>query len=261
MGFLKGKRALIVGLASNRSIAWGIAQAMHREGAELAFTYQNEKLGGRVEKFAAECDSGIVLPCDVSSDEEIEAVFTELGKHWDGLDIIVHSVAYAPADQLSGDYLECVNREGFRVAHDISSYSFAALAKAGRPMLAGRNGALLTLSYLGAVQTVPNYNVMGVAKASLEANVRYLAQSLGPDGIRVNAISAGPIRTLAAAGIGNFRKMLDKFAASAPLRRNVTIEDVGNAAAFLCSDLAAGITAEITYVDCGFSTVGMGPME
>ena len=261
MGFLDGKRALIVGLASNRSIAWGIARAMHREGAELAFTYQNEKLGGRVEKFAAECDSSIILPCDVSSDEEIEAVFTGLGEHWDGLDIIVHSVAYAPADQLAGDYLECVNREGFRIAHDISSYSFAALAKAGRPMLAGRNGALLTLSYLGAVQTVPNYNVMGVAKASLEANVRYLAQSLGPDGIRVNGISAGPIRTLAAAGIGNFRKMLDKFAATAPLRRNVTIEDVGNAAAFLCSDLAAGITAEITYVDGGFSTVGMGPME
>ena len=261
MGFLSGKRALIVGLASNRSIAWGIARAMHREGAELAFTFQNEKLGGRVEKFAAECDSDIVLPCDVSSDEEIEAVFTGLGKHWDGLDIIVHSVAFAPADQLAGDYLECVNREGFRIAHDISSYSFAALAKAGRPMMTGRNGALLTLSYLGAVQTVPNYNVMGVAKASLEANVRYLAQSLGPDGIRVNGISAGPIRTLAAAGIGNFRKMLDKFAATAPLRRNVTIEDVGNAAAFLCSDLAAGITAEITYVDAGFSTVGMGPME
>jgi enoyl-[acyl-carrier protein] reductase I len=261
MGFLNGKRALIVGLASNRSIAWGIAQAMHREGAELAFTYQNEKLGGRVEKFAAECDSGIILPCDVGSDEEIEAVFTGLGKHWDGLDIIVHSVAFAPADQLAGDYLECVNREGFRIAHDISSYSFAALAKAGRPMMAGRNGALLTLSYLGAVQTVPNYNVMGVAKASLEANVRYLAQSLGPDGIRVNGISAGPIRTLAAAGISNFRKMLDRFAATAPLRRNVTIEDVGNAAAFLCSDLAAGITAEITYVDAGFSTVGMGPME
>ncbi|MFV1973293.1 MAG: enoyl-ACP reductase [Thiohalobacterales bacterium] len=261
MGFLNGKRALIVGLASNRSIAWGIARAMHREGAELAFTYQNEKLGGRVEKFAAECDSSIVLPCDVGSDEEIEAVFTGLGKHWDGLDIIVHSVAFAPADQLAGDYLECVNREGFRIAHDISSYSFAALAKAGRPMMAGRNGALLTLSYLGAVQTVPNYNVMGVAKASLEANVRYLAQSLGPDGIRVNGISAGPIRTLAAAGISNFRKMLDKFAATAPLRRNVTIDDVGNAAAFLCSDLAAGITAEITYVDAGFSTVGMGPME
>jgi enoyl-[acyl-carrier protein] reductase I len=261
MGFLNAKRALIVGLASNRSIAWGIARAMHREGAELAFTYQNEKLGPRVEKLAAECDSGIVLPCDVGSDTEIEALFTGLGKHWDGLDIIVHSVAYAPAEQLAGDYLECVNREGFRIAHDISSYSLAALAKAGRAMMLGRNGALLTLSYLGAVQTIPNYNVMGVAKASLEANVRYLAQSLGPDGIRVNAISAGPIRTLAASGISNFRKMLERFASTAPLRRNVTIEDVGNAAAFLCSDLAAGITAEITYVDGGFNTVGMGPME
>jgi enoyl-[acyl-carrier protein] reductase I len=261
MGFLDGKRALIVGLASNRSIAWGIARAMHREGAELAFTYQNEKLGERVKKFAAECDSEITLPCDVASDAEIANVFEGLAGHWDGLDIIVHSVAFAPSDQLAGDYLECVNREGFRIAHDVSSYSFAALAKAGRPMLQGRKGALLTLSYLGAVQTIPNYNVMGVAKASLEANVRYLAQSLGPEGIRVNAISAGPIRTLAAAGIGNFRKMLDRFAATAPLRRNVTIDDVGNVAAFLCSDLAAGITAEVTYVDAGFSTVGMGPME
>jgi enoyl-[acyl-carrier protein] reductase I len=261
MGFLNGKRALIVGLASKRSIAWGIAQAMRREGAELAFTYQNEKLKGRVEKLAAECDSAITLPCDVGSDEEIEAVFAQLGTHWDALDILVHSVAYAPADQLAGDYLDCVNREGFRIAHDISSYSFAALAKAGRSMMQGRNGALLTLSYLGAVQTVPNYNVMGVAKASLEANVRYLAQSLGPEGIRVNAISAGPIRTLAASGISNFRKMLDQFASNAPIRRNVTIEDVGNTAAFLCSDLAAGITAEITYVDGGFNSVGMGSLE
>jgi enoyl-[acyl-carrier protein] reductase I len=261
MGFLNGKRALIVGLASKRSIAWGIAQAMRREGAELAFTYQNEKLKGRVEKLAAECDSAITLPCDVGSDEEIEAVFAQLGTHWDALDILVHSVAYAPADQLAGDYLDCVNREGFHIAHDISSYSFAALAKAGRSMMQGRNGALLTLSYLGAVQTVPNYNVMGVAKASLEANVRYLAQSLGPEGIRVNAISAGPIRTLAASGISNFRKMLDQFASNAPIRRNVTIEDVGNTAAFLCSDLAAGITAEITYVDGGFNSVGMGSLE
>jgi enoyl-[acyl-carrier protein] reductase I len=193
MGFLSGKRALIVGLASNRSIAWGVARAMHREGAELAFSYPNEKLGARVSKMAAECDSDIVLPCDVSSDEQIDDLFTALGKRWDGLDIIVHSVAFAPADQLAGDYLDCVNREGFRIAHDISSYSFAALAKAGRPLLQGRNGALLTMSYLGAVQTIPNYNVMGIAKASLEANVRYLAQSLGPQGIRVNAISAGPM--------------------------------------------------------------------
>jgi enoyl-[acyl-carrier protein] reductase I len=261
MGFLSGKRALIVGLASKRSIAWGIAQSMLREGAELAFSYPNEKLESRVAKLANECNSDIVLPCDVTSDEQIETLFTELGQHWDGLDIIVHSVAFAPADQLAGDYLDCVTREGFNIAHDISSYSFAALAKAGRPMMQGRNGALLTMTYLGAVQSIPNYNVMGVAKASLEANVRYLAQSLGPEGIRVNAISAGPIKTLAAAGISNFRKMLEQFAKAAPLQRNVTIEDVGNASAFLCSDLASGITGEITYVDGGFNTVGMPPLE
>jgi enoyl-[acyl-carrier protein] reductase I len=261
MGFLNGKRALIVGLASNRSIAWGIAQAMHREGALLAFTYQNEKLANRVEKMATECNSTLCIPCDVGSDEEISGAFNMLGEQWDSLDIIVHSVAYAPAGQLDGDYLDSVTREGFRIAHDISSYSFAALAKAGLSMMQGRNAALLTLSYLGAVQSVPNYNVMGLAKASLEANVRYLAQSLGPKGIRVNGISAGPIRTLAASGISNFRKMLDRFAGTAPLRRNVTIEDVGNAAAFLCSDLAAGITGEITYVDGGYNTVGMGPLE
>jgi enoyl-[acyl-carrier protein] reductase I len=260
MGFLNGKRALIVGLASNRSIAWGIAQAMHREGAVLAFTYQNDKLAGRVEKMATECNSSICIPCDVGSDEQIDAAFDALRGHWNGLDILVHSVAFAPADQLAGDYLDCITREGFRVAHDISSYSFAALAKAGRSMMQERNAALLTLSYLGAVHTVPNYNVMGLAKASLEANVRYLAQSLGPQGIRVNGISAGPIRTLAASGISNFRKMLDRFAGTAPLRRNVTIEDVGNAAAFLCSDLAAGITGEITYVDGGYNTVGMAPL-
>lgn len=260
MGFLSGKRALIVGLASKRSIAWGIAEAMHREGAELAFTYQNDKLGERVMKFAAACDSTITLPCDVSSDEQIESVFTELGGSWDGLDIIIHSVAFAPAEQLAGDYLDCVTREGFAIAHDISSYSFAAMAKAGRSMMQGRQGALLTLSYLGAVQTVPNYNVMGLAKASLEANVRYLAQSLGPEGIRVNGISAGPIRTLAASGISNFRKMLDTFEQVSPMRRNITIEEVGNAAAFLCSDLASGITGEITYVDAGYRTVGMGPV-
>lgn len=260
MGFLQGKRALIVGLASNRSIAWGIAQAMHREGAELAFTYQNDKLEDRVAKMAADLDSEIIIPCDVSSDEEINKVFDQLDNYWDGLDIIVHSVAYAPRNELEGDYLDAVTRDGFRTAHEISSYSFAALAKAGRNMMEGRDGALLTLSYLGAVRAMPNYNVMGLAKASLEANVRYMAQSLGPDGIRVNAISAGPIRTLAAAGIGNFRKMLTEVENTAPLRRNVTIEDVGNAAAFLCSDLANGITGEITYVDSGYSTIGMRPL-
>lgn len=261
MGFLQGKRALIVGLASNRSIAWGIAQAMKREGAELAFTYQNEKLRERVEKMAAELDSDITLECDVADDNQIEHVFEHLDDYWDHLDIIVHSVAYAPADQLEGEYLDSVTREGFRIAHEISSYSFAALAKAGRNMMEGRNGALVTLSYLGAERAMPNYNVMGLAKASLEANVRYMAHSLGPDGIRVNGISAGPIRTLAAAGISDFRKMLTHVEKNAPLRRNVTIEDVGNTAAFLCSDLAAGITGEIIYVDSGYRTIGMAMGE
>lgn len=261
MGFLNGKRALIVGLASNRSIAWGIAQAMHREGAELAFTYQNEKLQSRVEKMAAECGSTITLPCDVSSDAEIDAVFTGLRQHWDSLDIIAHSVAFAPKEALEGEYLDSVTRESFATAHDISSYSFAALAKAGRPMMQGRAGALLTLSYLGAEKALPNYNVMGVAKASLEANVRYMAYSLGPENIRVNAVSAGPIRTLAASGISNFRRLLDYAEKTSPLRRNVSIEDVGNVAAFMCSDLAAGITGEITYVDAGYNIVGGAPFE
>ena len=261
MGFLQGKRALIVGLASNRSIAWGIAQAMHREGAELAFTYQNEKLQDRVVKMANELGSDITIPCDVSSDEQISAVFDSLGKHWDGLDIIIHSVAFAPRNELEGDYVDSVTREGFGLAHEISSYSFVALAKAGRSMMAGRQGALLTLSYLGAERAMPNYNVMGLAKASLEANVRYMAQSLGPQGIRVNGVSAGPIKTLAAAGIGNFRKMLDEVENTAPMRRNITIEDVGNVAAFLCSDLALGVTGEITYVDSGYNIIGMRPLD
>ena len=242
MGFLNGKRALIVGLASNRSIAWGIAQAMHREGAELAFTYQNDKLKPRVEKMASECGSTLTFPCDVSSDDEIANVFTSLRDSWDRLDIIVHSVAFAPREELEGEYVDATTREGFRQAHEISSYSFTALAKAGRTMMQGRNGALLTLSYLGAVRVLPNYNVMGLAKASLEANVRYMASNLGPEGIRVNGISAGPIRTLAASGIKGFRAMLDYNEQNTPMRRNVTIEEVGNAAAFLCSDLASGIT-------------------
>jgi len=260
MGFLSGKRALIVGLASNRSLAWGIAKAMQRQGAELAFTYQNDKLHDRVEKMAGECGTEITVPCDVSNDEEIDAVFDHLDNYWDHLDIIVHSVAFAPRTELEGDYLETVSREGFRVAHEISSYSFSALAKAGCRMMEGRDGALLTLSYYGAAKAMPNYNIMGLAKASLEANVRYMAQSLGPDGIRVNAISAGPIKTLAAAGISNFRKMLDLMERSAPLRRNVTTEEVGNAAAFLCSDLASGITGEVTYVDAGYNITGMPPL-
>ena len=261
MGFLSGKRALIVGLASNRSIAWGIAKAMQRQGAELAFTYQNDKLHDRVAKMAGECGTEITVPCDVSNDEEIDAVFDHLDNYWDHLDIIVHSVAFAPRTELEGDYLENVSRDGFRVAHEISSYSFSALAKAGCRIMEGRDGALLTMSYYGAEKAMPNYNVMGLAKASLEANVRYMAQSLGPDGIRVNAISAGPIKTLAAAGISNFRKMLDLMERTAPLRRNITIEEVGNTAAFLCSDLASGITGEVTYVDAGYNITGMPPLD
>jgi len=254
MGFLAGKKVLIVGVASKLSIASGIASAFHREGADIALTYQNEKLKPRVEKFGAEWGTSIILPCDVSSDEEIEQVFEELAKVWDGIDIIIHSVGFAPGHELNGDYVDVTTREGFKIAHDISSYSFVALAKAGRKLMAGRNGSLLTLSYLGADRTIPNYNVMGLAKASLEANVRYMASSLGPEGIRVNAISAGPIRTLAASGIKNFRKMLAENEKQTPLRRNVTIEEVGNAAAFLCSDLASGISGEILFVDGGYNT-------
>lgn len=257
MGFLQDKKFLIVGVASNRSIAYGVAKAMHREGAQLAFTHQGDKLKGRVEKFAAEFDSELVFPLDVSSDEEINQVFTDLGKQWDGLDGIVHSVGFAPRDQLEGDYVAAVTREGFRIAHDISAYSFAALAKAGREMMQGRNASLITMTYLGAVRTVPNYNVMGVAKAALEASVRYMADSMGPEGIRVNAVSAGPIRTLAASGIADFRSMLAEAEAKTPLRRNVSIDEVGNAAAFLCSDLASGITGDVLYVDSGYHILGM----
>jgi enoyl-[acyl-carrier protein] reductase I len=257
MGFMQGKRVLIVGLASNRSIAWGIAQAMHREGAELAFTFQNEKLQSRVEEMAGLCNSNIIIECDVSIDEHIDTVFSKLGEHWDGLDCIVHSVAFAPRDALNGDYVDVTTRENFRIAHDVSSYSFTALAKAGRAMMQGRNGSLLTLTYLGADRAIPNYNVMGVAKASLEANVRYMAVALGAEGTRVNAISAGPIRTLAASGINDFKSMLSKAADTAPLKKNVTIEEVGNAAAFMCSDLASGITGEITFVDCGYNIAGL----
>ena len=253
MGFLDGKQALIVGVASNRSIAWAIAEAMHREGAELAFAYQNDRLEARVRALAMEAGSSLTFPCDVARDEEIEGLFDALETHWRHLDIIVHSVAFAPSEQLKGDYLDAVTREGFRTSHDISSYSFAALAKRGRRLMRGRQGALLTLTYLGAIRALPNYNVMGPAKASLEANVRYMARALGSDGIRVNAISAGPVRTLAAAGIGDFRRLMDLVAQNAPLRRNVTAEEVGNAAAFLCSNLASGITGEILYVDGGFN--------
>jgi enoyl-[acyl-carrier protein] reductase I len=260
MGLLSGKRALIVGVASKLSIAHGIAEAFHQQGAELAFTYQNEKLKPRVAKFAEEWDSELIFPCDVASDDEIENVFTELNKHWDKIDIIVHSVGFAPGDELNGNFVDVTTREGFRIAHDISSYSFVALAKAARSMM-HENSSLLTLSYLGAEKVLQNYNVMGLAKASLESNVRYMAGSLGREGIRVNAISAGPIRTLAASGIKSFRKMLAENARRAPLRRNVTTEEVGNAAAFLCSDMASGITGEIMYVDGGFNITGMGELE
>lgn len=257
MGFLAGKRALITGIASDRSIAYGIAEAMHREGAELAFTYQNDKLKTRVEKTAAEFGSSIIIPCDVATDASIEAAFQELATHWDGMDIVIHSIAFAPKEQLSGSIVDNTTREGSQIAHDISAYSFVAMARYAKPMMAGRNGSLLALSYLGAVAAIPNYNVMGMAKASLEAAVRFMAADLGPQGIRVNAISAGPIRTLAAAGITGFRKMLDHFEKYAPLRRNVTIEEVGNVAAFLSSDLASGVTGEITYVDGGWNILGM----
>jgi enoyl-[acyl-carrier protein] reductase I len=261
VGFLAGKRALIVGLATERSIAHGIATAMHREGAELAFTYQGERLKDRVVEMAQGFGSAVTVQMDVASDAEIDAAFTQIRTVWDSLDIIVHSVAFAPREELAGGFVDSVTRQGFLMAHDISSYSLTALAKAGRPLMKGRNGALITLSYLGAVRSIPSYNVMGLAKASLEANVRFLAADLGPENIRVNAISAGPIKTLAAAGIGGFRKMLGHVAAVNPLRRNVTQEEVGNAAAFLCSDLASGITGEVVYVDAGYSHVGMAFSE
>lgn len=259
MGFLTGKRILIVGVASKLSIAYGIAQSMHREGAELAFTYQGEKLKARVIKFAAQfgCSEELCFPCDVASDEEVTAVFTGLNQHWDSLDGVVHAVGYAPAAELEGNYVDVTTREGFHIAHDISAYSFVALAKAAKPMMLGTNGSLLTLTYHASQQTVPNYNVMGLAKASLEASVRYLGNSMGADGIRVNAISAGPIRTLAASGIKNFRKMLSNSEQKTPIKRNVSIQEVGDAAAFLCSDLASGISSEILYVDGGANTVAI----
>ncbi|MBL8540945.1 MAG: enoyl-ACP reductase FabI [Betaproteobacteria bacterium] len=257
MGFLAGRKVLITGLVSSRSIAYGVAQAARREGADLAFTYQGERVRDRVVKLAEEFGTDLVFPCDVAEDAQIDAVFTELAKRWDGLDGLVHSIAFAPREALAGEFLDALSRDGFRIAHDISSYSFPALAKAARPMMQGRPAALVTLTYLGAVRAVPHYNVMGLAKASLEAGVRYMAQNLGPQGIRVNGISAGPIKTLAASGIADFGKLLSYHERMAPLKRNITIEDVGNTAAFLLSDLAAGITGEILYVDSGFSHIAL----
>jgi Enoyl-[acyl-carrier-protein] reductase (NADH) len=261
MGFLAGKRILITGVLSNRSIAYGIARACRDQGAELAFTYVGDRFKDRITEFAAEFGSDIVLPCDVSEDAQIEGAFQELGRCWDGLDGLVHSIGFAPREAIAGDFLDGLSREGFRIAHDISAYSFPAMAKAALPLMKGRRAALLTLTYLGAERVVPNYNTMGLAKASLEASVRYLASSLGPLGIRANGISAGPIKTLAASGIKDFSSILKYVETTAPLRRNVTIEDVGNVAAFLLSDLAAGVTGEITHVDAGFSTVVPGMQE
>ena len=258
MSLLAERRILVTGVLSTRSIAYGVAKACQREGAALAFTYANESIKDRVVKIAAEFGPCPVLPCDVTSDAEIEALFQRLGNEWDGLDGLLHSIAFAPRDALSGDFLDGLSRNAFAVAHDVSSYSFAALAKAARPLMKGRNASLLTLTYLGAARAVANYNVMGLAKASLEASVRYLAHTLGPEGTRVNAISAGPIKTLAAAGIGGFSKILNFVEQNAPLRRNVTIDEVGNVAAFYFSSLSSAITGEITYVDCGFSQVAAG---
>ena len=257
MAMLAGKRALIVGVATDRSIAWGIAQAMHAQGATLAFSYANERFRERVEPLAQSIGAGLTMPLDVTIDEHIDAAAALLKKEWGQLDILVHAVAFAPREAIEGSFSANTSREAFRIAHDVSSYSFTALARATAPLMSGRRGAMLTLSYLGAVRSIPNYNVMGLAKASLEANVRFLAADLGPQGIRVNGISAGPIKTLSGAGVGGFRRMLSHVAKVAPLRRNVTTEDVGNAATFLCSDMAAGVTGEIMYVDSGFSTVGM----
>ncbi len=260
MGFLSGKRFLITGLISDRSIASGIAGVMHREGAELAFTYQNEKFKERIEGLVKEWGSEIIIPCDVGFDDQIDNVFVELKKHWGGFDGIVHSVAFAPRDQIEGDFVENISREGFRIAHEISSYSFTALTKAALPMLRP-NSALVTLTYLGGERVIPAYNTMGLAKASLEANVKYMAASLGPKKIRVNAVSPGPIRTLAASGIAGFRKILDQYEKIVPMRENVTTEQVGNVAAFLCSDLASGVTGEIVYVDGGYHIIGLAPVE
>ena len=258
MGFLADKKILITGLLSKHSIAYGIAKACHREGAQLAFTYQTERFEDRIKKFATEFGSDITVQVDVASDEQIDNLFVELAKHWDGLDGLVHSIAYAPTEAIEGDFLNGITRDAFRIAHEISSYSYPALVKAARPMMQGRKSAALALSYLGAERTMPNYNTMGLAKASLEAASRYLAFCLGPEGIRANAISAGPIKTLAASGIGNFGKLLAYNSHNAPLRRNLTIRRVGNAPAFMLSDLASGITGEIMYVDGGMNTLALG---
>lgn len=264
MGFLQGKKILVTGLASNLSIAYGIAQAMHREGAEIALSYQNEKLKSRVEKMGEEFGVKVYLPLDVADEGQVENAFAVLKQEWGVLDGLVHAIAFAPREAIEGRFLDGCTRKNFTLAHEISAYSFPLLMRYAYPLMKDRQAAALALTYLGAVQAVPNYNTMGLAKASLEASIRYLAADLGQDGIRVNGISAGPIRTLAASGIKDFRKMLKGFEKTAPLKRCVTIEEVGNTAAFLCSDLASGITGEITYVDGGyniFSSVQMSDDE
>ena len=261
MNLLENKNILIVGVSKKHSIASGIAESMSKNGANIVLTYQNDRLKSNVEKIGNEIGVETFIPCDVSSDEEIESTFNQLGRKWDGLDCVVHAVGFAPREELDGDFLEATTREGFAIAHDVSSYSFIALAKAAKDMMKGRQGSLLTLSYLGSTKTLPNYNVMGLAKASLEASVRYLAVSAGKDGHRVNAISAGPIKTLAASGVKNFRKMLSYNAERSPSGRNVTTKEVGDAATFLSSDMASGINGEILYVDGGFNITAMGSIE
>jgi len=261
MGFLADKKILITGVLSKHSIAYGVAKACHREGAELAFSYQNDRFEERVRKFATEFGSKLVLPCDVASDADINHMFDTLGSAWNGIDGIVHSIAYAPAEAIEGDFLEGLSREAFRIAHEISAYSYPALAKAARPLMRGRKASLVALSYLGAQRTMPNYNTMGLAKASLESATRYLAFCLGPEGIRANAVSAGPIKTLAASGIGSFSKLLAYNSHNAPSRRNVTIDEVGNVVAFLLSDLASGINGEILFVDGGMHSTALGNPE
>ena len=261
MKFLEGKKALVLGIASNRSIAWGISDSLRKNGAEIAFTYQNDKLKERVAKLAAECESDIIMPCDVAEDGSIKNMLDQLSAKWDEFDIIVHSLAFAPREELEGNYVEKTTKEGFMSAHSISSYSLLELCKESKPMLKGSSPSVISLSYLGAVRGMPNYNVMGVAKASLEANVRYLAYAMGEDNIRVNCISAGPIKTLAAAGITDFRKMLDHVEKNSPLRRNVTIQEVGDTASFLASDGASGITGQTLYVDSGYNIIGMPALD
>ncbi|MBF0357494.1 MAG: enoyl-ACP reductase [Magnetococcales bacterium] len=259
MGLLDGKKGLILGLANDRSIAWGVSQACHREGAELAFTYLGEPLKKRVIPLAEQVNSTFVMPCDINDDAQIDAVFEQVKERWGGIDFIVHSIAFANKAELTGHFYN-TSREGFRIALEASAYSLTAVCQRAAPLL-NPGASILTLSYLGAERVIPHYNVMGVAKAALEASVRYLAVDFGPSGVRVNAISAGPIKTLAAAGIGDFKEILNWNRDNSPLRRNVTQDEVGNSALLLLSDLGSGITGEIMHVDAGYNVVGMKAVE